>query len=397
VPEKDLPVTLPEDISFSTPGNPIANHPTWKSTTCPTCGKAAERETDTFDTFFESSWYQFRYCDPTNAEKGFDKDKVQYWAPVDQYIGGVEHAVMHLLYARFFTRALKKCGYLNFDEPFTALFTQGMVTHETYKDTAGKWLYPADIKKEGDSFVHAATGEKVTVGRIEKMSKSKKNTVDPVEILETYGADAARLFILSDSPPERDLEWTESGIEGAWKYVNRLWRLAQAADYTGTGGDVDGLRRKIHTTIDQLTQDLDKFHFNKAVARLRELSNALESHASAKGDGAVLKEGVETIIKLMSPMMPHLAEELWAQMGHKTLVVDAPWPVADTALLAHDTVTIGIQVNGKLRATIQLPRDIDKGEAEKIALEEPAIQRATEGKTPKKVIVVPNRIINVVV
>jgi leucyl-tRNA synthetase len=397
VPEKDLPVTLPEDISFSTPGNPIANHPTWKKTTCPTCGKAAERETDTFDTFFESSWYQFRYCDPANADKGFDKDKVQYWAPVDQYIGGVEHAVMHLLYARFFTRALKKCGYLDFDEPFTALFTQGMVTHETYKDTAGKWLYPVDIKKEGDGFVHAATGEKVTVGRIEKMSKSKKNTVDPVEILETYGADAARLFILSDSPPERDLEWTESGIEGAWKYVNRLWRLAQAADYTGTGGDVDGLRRKIHTTIDQLTQDLDKFHFNKAVARLRELSNALESHANAKGDGAVLKEGVETIVKLMSPMMPHLAEELWAQMGHKTLVVDAPWPVAAPEFLANDTVTIGIQVNGKLRATIQLPRDIDKGEAEKIALEEPAIQRATEGKTPKKVIVVPNRIINVVV
>jgi len=397
VPEKDLPVLLPEDVSFSTPGNPIANHPTWKNTACPACGKAAERETDTFDTFFESSWYQFRYCDPTNADKGFDKDKVQYWAPVDQYIGGVEHAVMHLLYARFFTRALKKCGYLDFDEPFTALFTQGMVTHETYKDSAGKWLYPADLKKEGDGFVHAATGEKVTVGRIEKMSKSKKNTVDPVEILETYGADAARLFILSDSPPERDLEWTESGIEGAWKYVNRLWRLAQAADYAGSGGDVDGLRRKIHGTIDQLTQDLDKFHFNKAVARLRELSNALESHANAKGDGAVLKEGVETLVKLMSPMMPHLAEELWAQMGNKTLVVDASWPVADPAFLANDTVTIGIQVNGKLRATIRLPRDIDKGEAEKIALEEPAVQKATEGKTPKKVIVVPNRIINVVV
>ena len=397
VPEKDLPVTLPEDISFSTPGNPIANHPTWKKTKCPTCQADAERETDTFDTFFESSWYQFRYCDPQNADIAFDKDKVQYWAPVDQYIGGVEHAVMHLLYARFFTRALKKCGYLDFDEPFKALFTQGMVTHETYKDSAGKWLYPADLKKDGDHFVHAATGEKVTVGRIEKMSKSKKNTVDPVEILETYGADAARLFILSDSPPERDLEWTESGIEGAWKYVNRLWRLVTLTSFDGTAGQGEETRRKIHATTHDLTQDLDKFHFNKAVARLRELSNALESHANAKGDGTVLKEGIETLIKLMSPMMPHLAEELWHQMGHKTLVVDAPWPKADESLLSNDTITIGIQVNGKLRATIELPRDIDKKDAEKIALDDPAIQRVLEGKSPKKVIVVPNRIINVVV
>ena len=397
VPEKDLPVTLPEDVRFSEPGNPIANHPTWKHVKCPTCGKDAQRETDTFDTFFESSWYQFRYCDPKNESRGFDKDKVAYWAPVDQYIGGVEHAVMHLLYARFFTRALKVCGYLDFDEPFTALFTQGMVTHETYKDKQGKWLYPVDVKKTGDAAVHAATGETVTVGRIEKMSKSKKNTVDPVEILETYGADAARLFILSDSPPERDLEWTESGIEGAWKYINRLWRLVTQSAFDGTGGDTDGIRRKIHRTVHDMTHDLEKFHFNKAVARLRELSNALETFAQQKGDGKVLREGFEAIIKLMSPMMPHLGEELWQALGNKTLLADEKWPVADESLLAADTVTIAIQVNGKLRATIQLPADTAEKDAREAALGDPAVQKAMEGKEPKKVIVVPNRIVNVVV
>jgi len=398
VPEKDLPVTLPEDVRFSEPGNPIANHPTWKHTTCPTCGGKAERETDTFDTFFESSWYQFRYCDPKNANKGFDKDKVSYWAPVDQYIGGVEHAVMHLLYARFFTRALKKCGYLDFDEPFTALFTQGMVTHETYKDTNGKWLYPADLKKEGDKFVHAATGEPVTVGRIEKMSKSKKNTVDPVEILETYGADAARLFILSDSPPERDLEWTESGIEGAWKYINRLWRLVTLADFSGTETKTaEETRRKVHKTIAEMSQDLEKFHFNKSVARLRELSNALEDFSAAKGDGKVLREGLEVLVRLMSPMMPHIAEELWAQLGHKEMLVETAWPKADPALLANDTVTVGVQVNGKMRAQLQLPKDLDQKAAEKAALDDAGVQKAMEGKPPKKIIVVPNRIINVVV
>ena len=398
VPEKDLPVTLPEDVNFDQPGNPIAHHPTWKNTTCPTCGAAAERETDTFDTFFESSWYQFRYCDPKNETRGFDADKVGYWAPVDQYIGGVEHAVMHLLYARFFTRALKKCGYLNFDEPFTALFTQGMVTHETYKDQNGKWLYPADIEFSGNAVYKKSDQTPVTVGRIEKMSKSKKNTVDPVEILETYGADAARLFILSDSPPERDLEWTESGIEGAWKYVNRLWRLAMLAKFDNPDGkiDSDAMRRKIHKTVHEMTQDLDRFHFNKSVARLRELSNALEDFGNAGGAGTVLREGVETLIKLMAPMMPHLAEELWAHLGHTTLIVDEKWPVADAALLANDTVTIAIQVNGKLRATVQLPRDIDQKSAEQAALEDPAVQKALEGKAPKKVIVVPNRIINVV-
>ncbi len=387
VPEKDLPVTLPEDVDFSKPGNPIANHPTWKKTKCPACGKDAERETDTFDTFFESSWYQFRYCDPHNTTLGFAKDKVAYWAPVDQYIGGVEHAVLHLLYARFFTKALRDCGYLSFDEPFTALFTQGMVTHETYKDALGKWIYPREAEEL------RAQGHSVTVGRIEKMSKSKKNTVDPVEMIDAYGADACRLFILSDSPPERDLEWSEAGIEGAWKYVGRVWRLATTADFNGQGGDVDALRRKIHVTIHQMTQDLEKFHFNKAVARLRELTNALEDF---KGDGAALKEGIETALKLMSPIMPHIAEDIWQALGHKSMVIDQPWPKADASLLENDSVTVAVQVNGKLRATLTLPRDMAQADAEKAALAEAAVQKALEGKPPRKVIVVPNRIINVV-
>ncbi len=397
VPEDQLPILLPTDVDFSKPGNPIANHPTWKNTTCPACGKAAERETDTFDTFFESSWYQFRFTDPHNETKGFDKAKAEYWAPVDQYVGGVEHAVMHLLYARFFTRALKTCGYLSFREPFKALFTQGMVTHETYKDKAGKWVHTADIKRDGDKITHAETGEPITVGRIEKMSKSKKNVVDPIEILDNYGADAARLFVLSDSPPERDLEWTESGIEGAWKYINRLWRLAVNTDFAKTGEGAEDIRRKTHRTIDEMTQDLEKFHFNKAVARMRELSNMLEAASAAGSDGAALKEGVEAMIKLMAPMLPHLAEELWAKMGHKTLVCDAPWPVADESLLANDTVTMAVQVNGKLRATLQLPKDMDKAAAEKAALDDAGVQKAMEGKSAKKIIVVPNRIINVVV
>jgi leucyl-tRNA synthetase len=395
VPEKDLPVTLPEEVDFSIAGNPIANHPTWKHCACPACGGKATRETDTFDTFFESSWYQFRYTDPHNETTGFSPDKANYWAPVDQYIGGVEHAVMHLLYARFFTRALKKCGHLNIEEPFTALFTQGMITHESYKDSHGKWLHPDEIETGSTgALVKKSDGTPVTTGRIEKMSKSKKNTVDPIEILSTYGADAARLFVLSDSPPERDLEWTESGIEGAWKYINRLWRLVATANFDSTGGDSDTLRRKIHQTIHAVTQDLDRFHFNKAVARLRELSNALEDF---KGDGTVLHEGLEAFIRLMAPIMPHIAEELWLALGHKVLAVDSPWPVADEALLVNDTVTMAIQVNGKLRATITMAKDMDAGLAEKTALGEPNVQKALEGKPVKKVIVVPNRIINVVV
>ncbi len=401
VPDSQLPVLLPEDVDFSKPGNPIANHPTWKHTACPACGGKAERETDTFDTFFESSWYQFRFCDPQNDTKGFDADKANYWGPVDQYIGGIEHAVMHLLYARFYTRLLKACGYLNISEPFAALFTQGMITHATYKDDKGKWVYPADItENDTGALVKTSDGSPVTVGRIEKMSKSKKNTVDPIEILENYGADAARLFVLSDSPPDRDLEWTESGIDGAFKYLNRLWRLVcLPAPDKPVGKPVDALelQRKLHRTIAEMTVDLDAFHFNKAVARLRELTNMMEDFKAAGGDAAVLRAACEAVAILMNPMIPHLAEELWNAMGHTSLVADQSWPKADPSLVANDTVTMAIQVNGKLRATITMQRDLPAREAEALALADVAVQKALEGISPKKVIVVPNRIVNVVI
>jgi leucyl-tRNA synthetase len=305
---------------------------------------------------------------------------------------------MHLLYARFFTRALKACGYLDFDEPFTALFTQGMVTHETYRDENGKWLEPSQVEKgHNGAWIKKDGGTPVTAGRIEKMSKSKKNTVDPVEILDNYGADAARLFILSDSPPERDVEWTESGIEGAWKYINRLWRLVTNAKLDAKGVPDPAILSKADRTIFDATQNLDKFHFNKAVANLRELSNALEDYSAKGGDGATLRYGLETLVRLMGPVMPHVAEELWEKLGHKTLLVDEKWPEPDPARLRTDSVTMAIQVNGKLRATVTMPRDLAAQDAEKAALAEAAVLKAMEGKPAKKVIVVPNRIINVVV
>ncbi len=410
VPEDQLPITLPEDVDFSKPGNPIANHPTWKQCKCPACGKDAERETDTFDTFFESSWYYARYCDAQNDNAAFDRAKVDYWCPVDQYVGGIEHAVMHLLYARFFNRALKKCGYLGFDEPFTGLFTQGMVTHETYKDEKGKFLFPTDVNlADGkDKATKLDDGSPVKVGRIEKMSKSKKNVVDPNEILETYGADAARLFILSDSPPDRDLEWTESGIEGAWKFIHRLWRMVTnpagklAARGAGLPANPDAaaqnLLEELHKTVHNMSQELEKLHFNKAVAHIRGFANVLSDYdAMGRGDGSVLRCGFETLVKLIAPIMPHLGEELWQSLGHDTLVADEPWPVADKAYLQSDQVTIGVQVNGKLRATITLPRDADKKIAEAKAMDDPGVKKAIGENQVRKVIVVPNRIVNVVI
>ncbi|MBC7905438.1 MAG: class I tRNA ligase family protein, partial [Rhodospirillaceae bacterium] len=331
-----------------------------------------------------------------------------YWLPVDQYIGGIEHAVLHLLYSRFFTRAMKECGYLDVKEPFAGLLTQGMVCHETYKDEAGAWLYPDEVvKAEGGALVHASTAKPVTLGRSEKMSKSKRNTVDPAHIIATYGADTARLFMLSDSPPERDLEWTDAGIDGAWRYVNRLWRMvvgvAESLPASGTpmpelGDAAVKLRRLVHKTIAQIGEDLERFHFNKAVARLREMTNAL---GEAKPDAAdlawVLREGLEAAALLAAPMMPHLAEELWAELGHTIPVVETPWPKADVSLLVEDTVTIAVQVNGKLRATIELPKDADAKLAEETALAQEAVIQAMSGKPPRKVVVVPNRIVNVVV
>lgn len=408
VPEDQLPVELPQDIDFDEPGNPLDRHPTWKHTTCPETGEPATRETDTFDTFFESSWYFARYCDAHNQDLPFAKDKVNYWCPVDQYIGGVEHAVLHLLYSRFFTKAMRDCGYLDFDEPFSGLFTQGMVGHETYQDGDGKWLFPTEVEKNDDgSFTRISDGSAVTLGPSIKMSKSKKNVVDPQDIMDTYGADAARLFILSDSPPERDLEWTEGGIEGAWKYINRLYRLVKepsiALPSVGTAmpdtfsNAAAELRSMAHKAIVGIGGDIEAFHMNKAVARIRELSNAISAFKPADdSDAWALREVLEILAQCINPMMPHLAEELWVELGHEKILAESSWPEADKSLLVEDTVTIGVQVNGKVRASITLPQDADKKAAEDLALSEPNVKKALDGKTIRKVIVVPGRIVNVV-
>lgn len=425
VPEKDLPVKLPEDVTFDKPGNPLDHHPSWKYVNCPKCGKAARRETDTFDTFFESSWYFARFASP-DAAQGIDKLKADHWLPVDCYIGGIEHAVLHLLYSRFFTRVLKDCGYLSVEEPFKRLVTQGMICLETYKDgETGDWLSPDPeelakfhhVKKlidaEGLSLSEAITrlinNKFIIKGRSEKMSKSKLNTVDPRHIITSYGADTARLFMLSDSPPERDLEWTDAGIDGAWRYINRLWRLlyenlavVKQADLsvipTITDEALLSLRKKTHQTIDGVGKDIEAFHFNKAVARLRELSNLMASvDASASTEsGWVFAEAMVTLIHLMAPFLPHLAEEMWAELEVKEMVAARAWPKADAALLVENTVTVAVQINGKLRTTLELVKDCDSQTAEKTALAHEKIREAVEGKQIKKIVVVPNRIVNVV-
>ncbi len=406
VPDADLPVKLPDDVTFDKPGNPLDRHPTWKNVFCPTCGKAAQRETDTFDTFIESSWYFARFCSPTSADKPFDKTEAMKWLPVDQYIGGVEHAVLHLLYSRFFTRAMQVCGYLDLKEPFAGLFTQGMVCHETYKDANGLWVEPGDVNKDGDKATRVSNGAVVTIGRSEKMSKSKKNVVDPQYIIDTYGADAARLFMLSDSPPERDLEWTDSGIEGAWRYINRLWRLAAASRdikpqeipaFETLGATAQTALRQCHKSIHAITEDLERFRYNSAVARVRELSNAIEGIDRTQAGGeAVFRFGVETIARLVSPLAPHIAEEVWQTLGHKTILADELWPTADAKLMEDDSMTVGVQINGKLRGTINVKKTDDQKTYEELALAIPAVQKHLDGKPPRKVIVVREKIVNIV-
>ena len=406
VPDADLPVTLPEDVTFDQPGNPLDRHPTWKHVSCPKCNKDALRETDTFDTFFESSWYFARFCSPHTNEIAFNKQEAAKWLPVDQYIGGVEHAVLHLLYSRFFTRALKDCGYLDLKEPFAGLFTQGMVCHETCRAADGAWVEPGNVQKNGDKVTRISDGAAVTVGRSEKMSKSKKNTVDPQQIIEAYGADAARLFMLSDSPPERDLEWTAAGIEGAWRYLSRLWRMAAAArdivprivpTIDALNADDAAVLRQIHRAIAQVGDDLEKFRSNSAVARVRELSNAVQDMKRDGDYGAqVYRFGVETIARLINPLTPHIAEEMWNALGHDTILADAPWPDYDPSLLTFDTVTMAVQVNGKLRGTITVGKDAAKDACESEALALPGVLKHLDGKPPRKVIVVPGKIVNIV-
>ena len=408
VPAKDLPVTLPDDVEFDTPGNPLDRHPTWKHVACPSCGKPARRETDTFDTFIDSSWYFDRFTSPGVESAPFDREENHYWMPVDQYIGGVEHAILHLLYSRFWTRAMREVQMTSRDEPFDGLFTQGMVCHETYRAADGAWLLPDEINRlEGGAIVRASDNTPVTVGRSEKMSKSKKNVVDPDQIIRDYGADTARWFMLSDSPPERDLEWTEAGVSGAWRFQQRLYRLlseaigsgASAAKTNGAFSDAAmTLRRAAHKAAAGISGDIEAFHFNKAVARLYELANAIEGFkAKDDADRAALGETLDIFVRLIAPMTPHLAEELWTLLGRDGFVADAPWPTPDAALLADEDVTVAVQVNGKLRATLKLPKDTPKDKAEATALAEPDVIRAMAGKPAKKVIVVPNRIVNVVV
>jgi leucyl-tRNA synthetase len=390
IPRDQLPVVLPEDVSFDLPGNPLDRHPTWNRVDCPQCGEPARRETDTLDTFVDSSWYFIRFASQPDGQP-FDRAEAEKWLPVGQYIGGVEHAILHLLYARFWTRALERMGKIGVKEPFKGLFTQGMVTHETYLSSDGRWLMPDEVEiGAGNSLIERATGAPVRLGRVEKMSKSKKNTVDPEPILERYGADAVRWFMLSDSPPERDLEWSEGGIEGAARFVQRVWRLAQSP--AGNAGEDLPLKRKLHRTIAAVGEAIEGLQFNKSVAALYELTSAIEK----AGPSATRDEAIRITLLLIAPGAPHLAEEAWAARGETGMIADAPWPDFDPALLVDDEVTIAVQVNGKLRETMTAPRGLARDEAEARALALPRIQSQLGGGTPRKVIVVPDRLVNIV-
>ncbi len=407
VPADQLPVRLPEDVDFSRPGNPLDHHPTWKHVACPNCGKPARRETDTCDTFVDSSWYFARFCSP-RAEVPVTRAAVDAWLPVDQYIGGIEHAILHLLYSRFFSRAMKATGHLAVEEPFAGLFTQGMVQHESYKGADGRWLYPEEI-----DFSVAADGartatvkggnEPVTIGRVEAMSKSRRNTVDPGAIIAKYGADTARWFILSDNPPDRDMEWTESGVAGAYRFTQRIYRMVEAAlpslPPTGTAPEAEGkaLRRATHRCIATVTEALETFAFNVAVARLYEFANAID--AAKDAPGGARREALEMLARLSAPMMPHLAEEAWSLLrpGDAALVAQLPWPEPDPALLVAESVTLAVQVLGKLRATIEVPVGASEETIFAAAEAEENVQRAIAGKPIRKRIHVPGRVVNLVV
>ena len=415
VPASDLPIILPEDATFDKPGNPLERHPTWKHTDCPKCGAEARRETDTMDTFVDSSWYYVRFTDP-QSDQPVNAKAAKYWLPVDQYIGGIEHAILHLLYSRFFARAMCDTGHLAFAtntrEPFAALFTQGMVTHETYKSEDGLWLLPNDVRVEGEGAsrraVEIANGRQVIIGAIEKMSKSKKNLVDPDDIMTHYGSDCARWFMLSDSPPERDVIWTESGVAGAGRFLQRVWRViddiatkfpdADVPKPETFGPEALEIRKGAHRALDQIGKAIEALRFNVAVAQIHEFTNVIQG-VLAKGEGDIAwaaREAAKLLVIMIGPMMPHLAEECWARLGYNTLLANEPWATAEAGLLVDDQVTIAVQVNGKRRDELVISRSAKSEDVEAAALQLGSVLRALEGRKPKKVIVVPQRIVNVV-
>jgi leucyl-tRNA synthetase len=416
VPDSDLPVVLPEDVTFDKPGNALDHHPTWKHVTCPKCGGKAQRETDTMDTFVDSAWYFARFTDPWNEAAPTTRAVVDRLMPVDQYIGGIEHAILHLLYARFFTRAMKATGHIAFDEPFAGQYAQGMVVHETYRKADGGWAAPAEVKIENDPNGHRHatlidTGEEVTIGSIEKMSKSKRNTVDPDDIIATYGADVARWFMLSDSPPDRDVIWSDERVQGASRFVQRLWRLvnesaeiaksAPAARPASFGADALGLRKAAHGALDKVTTGIERIHFNVCLAHIREFTNALADVLAKGGKPApdtawAVREAAIILVQLIAPMMPHLAEECWVVLGQSGLISEANWPQIERDLLVEDTVTLVVQVNGKKRGDVTVPRVAQNPEIEAAVLALDAVKVALGGKAVRKVIVVPMRIVNVV-
>ncbi len=404
VPEKQLPICLPEDINFDFKGNPLVSHPTWKNTKCPKCNNNALRETDTFDTFFESSWYFARFTD-LNPSKAFTEEAFKYWMPVDQYIGGVEHAVMHLLYSRFFMRALKSVKSIDLEEPFNSLQTQGMVCHQTFKTRKEKWLFPNQVIRENNKFFHAVTKEEVIPGRIEKMSKSKKNVIDPQQIIQNYGADTARFFMLSDSPPNRDMEWSDSGIEGSWRFLNKLWNFVNNLEIEKVDNKLPRNLSKSHKellselnkTINEVTKSIDDFHFNIAVASIRSLFNTLSSYKILDGnDKSVILYSTKKLLILINPMVPHIAEALWQKLKEKNMIAIESWPTFDNTFEEKNKIKIPIQINGKMRAIIEVQKDINKDDLEKIALKEKNVLKFLN-VTPKKVIIIPNRIVNFVI
>jgi leucyl-tRNA synthetase len=415
VPDDQLPVVLPEDATFDKPGNALDHHPTWKHVTCPKCGGKAQRETDTMDTFVDSSWYFARFTDPWNEKAPTTPDVANRMMPVDQYIGGVEHAILHLLYSRFFTRAMKATGHIGMDEPFAGMFTQGMVVHESYRKADGTYVTPAEVKIEMIGSGRRATmidgGEEVSIGPIEKMSKQKKNTVDPDDIIASYGADVARWFMLSDSPPDRDVIWSDERVQGASRFVQRLWRLVnESAEIARTapagrpasfGPDALGLRKAAHGALDKVSSGIERLHFNVCLAHIREFANALAEVLGREGKPAPdlawsVREAAVILVQLFAPMMPHLAEECWQVLGQSGLISEANWPQIERDLLVEDTVTLVVQVNGKKRGDVTVPRVAQNPEIEAAVLALDAVKLALGGKAVRKVIVVPMRIVNVV-